>query len=193
MAVEYKYSKTLPVSIPGRKIYCCLCSETGVWAGTGLDKFATRFPDAKERYLENAKDHRLRLGHVLYCPGKDENSIAADMICRMKDTDSFGNDIHFGYLYGCFLQAALKGQLANATVIVATPGADLQEWQWRKLMPILEHAIEVTDSSVRAVVAAPFDLVAVDNDEHHTTKHKAKRSKGASKSSRNDDEQLSLF
>lgn len=88
---------------------------------------------------------------------------------------------------------ALKGQLANATVIVATPGADLQEWQWRKLMPILEHAIEVTDSSVRAVVAAPFDLVAVDNDEHHTTKHKAKRSKGASKSSRNDDEQLSLF
>ena len=57
----------------------------------------------------------------------------------------------------------------------------------------LAHAIEVTDSSVRAVVAAPFDLVAVDNDEHHTTKHKAKRSKGASKSSRNDDEQLSLF
>lgn len=193
MAVEYKYSKTLPVSIPGRKIYCCLCSETGVWAGTGLDKFATQFPDAKERYLENAKEHRLRLGHVLYCPGKDENSIAADMICRMKDADSFGNDIHFGYLYGCFLQAALKGQLANATVIVATPGTDLQEWQWRKLMPILEHAIEVTDSSVRAVVAAPFDLVAVDNDEHHTTKHKAKRSKGASKSSRNDDEQLSFF
>lgn len=60
-------------------------------------------------------------------------------------------------------------------------------------MPILEHAIEVTDSSVRAVVAAPFDLTAVDDDEHHTTKHKAKRSKDASKLSKDDGEQLSLF
>lgn len=196
MAVEYK-QHLRPASVPGRKIICCLCSNDGVWDGTCLEKFAARFPDAKERYLEKANEQQLHIGHVLYCKGKDENTLVADMICRTKEFDKFKSNVHYGYLYGCLLQVVLKAQQANATIIVAELGIDLQEWQWRKLKPILEHAVDKTDKNVRVVVAAPYDLVEVEDDkEHHASKRKAKRSKDVpvAESKKNDsNEQLSLF
>lgn len=196
MAVEYK-QYLRPASIPGRKIFCCLCSEDGVWNGTCLEKFAARFPDAKERYLEKANEQQLHIGYVLYCKGKDENTLVADMICRTKEFDKFKSNVHYGYLYGCLLQVVLKAQQANATVIVAELGIDLQEWQWRKLKPILEHAVDETDKKVRVVVASPYDLVEVeDGEEHHASKRKTKRSKDvpAAESKKDDsNEQLSLF
>ena len=68
MAVEYK-QYLRPASIPGRKIFCCLCSEDGVWDGTCLEKFAARFPDAKERYLEKPMN----------------SSYISDMFCTVKE------------------------------------------------------------------------------------------------------------
>ena len=119
------------------------------------------------------------------------------MICRTKGFDKFKSNVHYGYLYGCLLQVVLKAQQANATVIVAEPGIDLQEWQWRKLKPILEHAVDETDKKVQVVVASPYDLVEVeDGEEHHASKRKTKCSKDTSAAeSKKDDsnEQLSLF
>lgn len=135
------------------------------------------------------------VGNVRYA--NDENTLVADMICRTKEFDKFKSNVHYGYLYGCLLQVVLKAQQANATIIVAELGIDLQEWQWRKLKPILEHAVDETDKNVRVVVAAPYDLVEVEDDkEHHASKRKAKRSKDVpvAESKKNDsNEQLSLF
>lgn len=68
-----------------------------------------------------------------------------------------------------------------------------------KQYPSIEtaHAVDETDKNVRVVVAAPYDLVEVEDDkEHHASKRKAKRSKDVpvAESKKNDsNEQLSLF
>ena len=103
MAVEYK-QHLRPASVPGRKIICCLCSNDGVWDGTCLEKFAARFPDAKERYLEKANEQQLHIGHVLYCKGKDENTLVADMICRTKEFDKFKSNVHYAICTAAFFR-----------------------------------------------------------------------------------------
>lgn len=176
MPVEYRLTRTgaLPVGIHGRRIICCLCRDTNVW-DENLDDFAALFPDAKTRYLEKAQEESLRLGQVIFCKGENEDTLIADMICRKDKPDEYGSDVHFGYLYGCFLQVVMKGLQANATVVVSVPGVNFREWQWRKLIPILKRSIEVTeirdentanikDKVVTAVVGSPYDLIPYDKE-----------------------------
>lgn len=176
MPVEYRLTRTgaLPVGIHGRRIICCLCRDTNVW-DESLDDFAALFPDAKTRYLEKAQEESLRLGQVIFCKGENEDTLIADMICRKDKPDEYGSDVHFGYMYGCFLQVVLKGLQANATVVVSVPGVNFREWQWRKLIPILKRSIEVTeiwdentgnikDKVVTAVVGSPYDLIPYDKE-----------------------------
>lgn len=176
MPVEYRLTRTgtLPVGIHGRRIICCLCPDTNTW-DKGLDDFAAFFPDAKTRYLEQVQKKPPRLGQVIFCKGEDEDTLIADMICRKDKPDAYDSDVHFGYLYSCFLQVVLKGLQANATVVVSVPGVNFREWQWRKLIPILKHSIEVTetldentgnvkDKVVTAIVGSPYDLIPYDKE-----------------------------
>ena len=188
MPVEYRLTRTgtLPVGIHGRRIICCLCRYADVW-DESLDDCAALFPDAKTRYLEKAHEESLRLGQVIFCKGENEDTLIADMICRKDKPDEYGSDVHFGYLYGCFLQVILKGLQANATVVVSVPGANFKEWQWRKLIPILKRSIEVTetldentgnvkDKVVTAIVGSPYDLIPYDKELSETSaKRKATR------------------
>lgn len=188
MPVEYRLSRTgtLPIGIHGRKIICCLCRDNNVW-DESLDSLATLFPDAKTRYLEQSQEKSLHLGQVIFCKGEDEDTLIADMICRKVESDEYGSDVHFGYLYGCFLQVVLKGLQASATVVVSVPGVNFREWQWRKLIPILKHSIEVTeirdentdrikDKAITAVVGSPYDLTPYDKELGETSaKRKATR------------------
>lgn len=129
MPVEYRLTRTgtLPVGIHGRRIICCLCPDTNTW-DKGLDDFAALFPDAKTRYLEQVQKKPPRLGQVIFCKGEDEDTLIADMICRKDKPDAYDSDVHFGYLYSCFLQVVLKGLQANATVVVSVPGVNFREW-----------------------------------------------------------------
>ena len=114
MPVEYRLTRTgtLPVGIHGRRIICCLCPDTNTW-DKGLDDFAALFPDAKTRYLEQAQNKPPRLGQVIFCKGEDEDTLIADMVCRKDKPDMYDSDVHFGYLYSCFLQVVLKGLQAK--------------------------------------------------------------------------------
>ncbi len=79
------------------------------------------------------------------------------MICSTETADKYGSKIQFPYLYGCLLQAMVKAKQAEASVIVSKLGTDMVEWQWRKLLWILNHAAEMNEG-VTAIAVSPYDL-----------------------------------
>ena len=87
------------------------------------------------------------------------------------------------------MPSTLKGLQANASVVVSVPGVNFKEWQWRKLIPVLKHSIEMTsirddftgnikDKVVTAIVCSPYDLISYDKELNETAaKRKATRTK----------------
>ena len=87
------------------------------------------------------------------------------------------------------MPSTLKGLQANASVVVSVPGVNFKEWQWRKLIPVLKHSIEMTsirddftgnikDKVVTAIVCSPYDLIPYDKELNETAaKLKATRTK----------------
>lgn len=76
-----------------------------------------------------------------------------------------------------------------ASVVVSVPGVNFKEWQWRKLIPVLKHSIEMTsirddftgnikDKVVTAIVGSPYDLIPYDKELNEATaKRKATRTR----------------
>ena len=145
MRISLMKGETIPRDIKGRRIICCFCNDKGTWDTKTLEKFAKRFPEAKEWYLHKLPEQLRYPGQVLFCPGNNENTIVAIMICRTETADKYGSKIQFPYLYGCLLQAMVKAKQAEASVIVSKLGTDMVEWQWRKLIWILNHAAEMNE------------------------------------------------
>ena len=145
MRISLMKGETIPRDIKGRRIICCFCNDKGTWDTKTLEKFAKRFPEAKEWYLHKLPEQLRYPGQVLFCPGNNENTIVAIMICSTETSDKYGSKIQFPYLYGCLLQAMVKAKQAEASVIVSKLGTDMVEWQWRKLIWILNHAAEMNE------------------------------------------------
>ena len=82
MRISLMKGETIPRDIKGRRIICCFCNDKGTWDTKTLEKFAKRFPEAKEWYLHKLPERLRYPGQVLFCPGNNENTIVAIMICR---------------------------------------------------------------------------------------------------------------
>ena len=132
----------------------------------------------KEWYLYKLPEQLRYPGQVLFCPGNNENTIVAIMICSTETADKYGSKIQFPYLYGCLLQAMVKAKQAEASVIVSKLGADMVEWQWRKLVWILNHAAEMNEG-VTAIAVSPYDLsdIFAEPKKKKTTSRKTKAKK----------------
>ena len=178
MRISLMKGETIPRDIKGRRIICCFCNDKGTWDTKTLEKFAKRFPEAKEWYLHKLPEQLRYPGQVLFCPGNNENTIVAIMICSTETADKYGSKIQFPYLYGCLLQAMVKAKQAEASVIVSKLGTDMVEWQWRKLIWILNHAAEMNEG-VTAIAVSPYDLsdVFVEPKKKKSTSRKTKAKK----------------
>ena len=146
-------------------------------------------PEAKEWYLHKLPEQLRYPGQVLFCPGNNENTIVAIMICSTETADKYGSKIQFPYLYGCLLQAMVKAKQAEASVIVSKLGTDMVEWQWRKLIWILNHAAEMNEG-VTAIAVSPYDLsdVFVEPKKKKSTSRKTKAKKDLEDSEETDSE-----
>ena len=190
MRISLMKGETIPRDIKGRRIICCFCNDKGTWDTKTLEKFAKKFPEAKEWYLHKLPEQLRYPGQVLFCPGNNENTIVAIMICSTETADKYGSKIQFPYLYGCLLQAMVKAKQAEASVIVSKLGTDMVEWQWRKLIWILNHAAEMNEV-VTAIAVSPYDLsdVFVEPKKKKSTSRKAKPNKDLEDSEENDSEE----
>lgn len=189
MRISLLKGETIPRDIKGRRIICCFCNDKGTWDTKTLEKFAKRFPEAKEWYLHKLPEQLRYPGRVLFCPGNNENTIVAIMICSTETADKYGSKIQFPYLYGCLLQAMVKAKQAEASVIVSKLGTDMVEWQWRKLIWILNHAAEMNEG-VTAIAVSPYDLsdVFVEPKKKKSTFRKTKAKKDLEDSEETDSE-----
>lgn len=61
------------------------------------------------------------------------------------------------YLYGCFLQVVMKAKLAEANILLMSPGCKITENQWHKIKPILEGALEKEGPDVDVIVCLSND------------------------------------
>lgn len=189
MKIGLMKGETIPRDIKGRRIICCFCNGEGTWDTKTLEKFAKRFPEAKEWYLHKLPERLRYPGQVLFCPGNNENTIVAIMICSTETADKYGSKIQFPYLYGCLLQAMVKAKQAEASVIVSKLGTDMVEWQWRKLVWILNHAAEMNEG-VTAIAVSPYDLsdIFAEPKKKKTTSRKTKAKKDLEDSEETDSE-----
>ena len=69
MRISLMKGETIPRDIKGRRIICCFCNDKGTWDTKTLEKFAKRFPEAKEWYLHKLPEQLRYPGQVLFCPG----------------------------------------------------------------------------------------------------------------------------
>ena len=90
MRISLMKGETIPRDIKGRRIICCFCNDKGTWDTKTLEKFAKRFPEAKEWYLHKLPEQLRYPGQVLFCPGNNENTIVAIMICSTETADKYG-------------------------------------------------------------------------------------------------------
>lgn len=113
----------------------------------------------------------------------------AIMICSTETADKYGSKIQSPYLYGCLLQAMVKAKQAEASVIVSKLGTDMVEWQWRKLVWILNHAAEMNEG-VTAIAVSPYDLsdIFAEPKKKKTTSRKTKAKKDLEDSEETDSE-----
>ena len=128
---------------PGKNIVCVFCDSSGVFKNESIESM---FPDAKVRY--DKSEHHL--GHVVNCYG-NKRTVIADMICLEN------NKVNYGYLYGCFLQVVMKAKLAEANILLMSPGCKITENQWHKIKPILEGALEKEGPDVDVIVCLSND------------------------------------
>ena len=71
------------------------------------------------------------------------------------------NKVNYGYLYGCFLQVVMKAKLAEANILLMSPGCKITENQWHKIKPILEGALEKEGPDVDVIVCLSNDDNAI--------------------------------